>query len=67
MRRDNQIIAEKGPYWVKREGKGHYTLWENVGTHSVRRATGDFKNNPDKALAFVMKEMDRRWATCVWP
>lgn len=54
------IIYEAGKYWVRKVKYGHYEIYENTITHSVRRGTVHYSQDDDKARRRAIEECDRR-------
>jgi len=55
---ENAILYERGPFWVRRDERGHFEVLKNSdgGTHSFRVAT----IGASMGLARAIAEIDRR-------
>ena len=62
--RESDILFESGPYWIRKSGKG-FEVYENVGTHSVRRAYIGYEGS--KGYTRARQEIEKRLAPAAKP
>lgn len=60
---ERDIVHENGRFWVHREARGLYRLYEVRGCASYRCGTFHFSNDPERALSLAIEQCDKRAGT----